>query len=59
MRALNGRRYLGQSLRVNWALPSTCDGADVQHSHLFVGDLGPDVTEAMLYNAFCTIGQCA
>jgi hypothetical protein len=55
LQALNGKIYMGQELRVNWALPrSPQEGT----SHLFVGDLGSEVTDTMLYNAFCSVGVC-
>ena len=59
LQALNGKNYLGQELRVNWALPNNHKEDTSHHSHIFVGDLGSEVTDAMLYNTFCTIGQCS
>ena len=60
LQALNGKGYLGHELRVNWALPTNHKDSDTStHSHIFVGDLGADVTDAMLYNAFCSVGQCS
>mmetsp|Transcript_39058 Transcript_39058/g.86881 ORF Transcript_39058/g.86881 Transcript_39058/m.86881 type:complete len:464 (+) Transcript_39058:198-1589(+) len=59
LQALNGKGYLGQELRVNWALPKNHKEDTTQHFHIFVGDLGSDVTDAILYNTFCTVGQCS
>eukprot|EP00798_Chlamydomonas_sp_ICE-L_P027254 gene27254-2237_t len=55
--ALNGNCHLGHELRVNWALPNTYN--DYNMHQLFVGDLPADITDAQLYNAFCTSGQCS
>eukprot|EP00798_Chlamydomonas_sp_ICE-L_P024446 gene24446-10046_t len=55
--ALNGNYHLGHELRVNWALPNTYN--DYNMHQLFVGDLPADITDAQLYNAFCTSGQCS
>ena len=59
LQALNGKNYLGQELRVNWALPNNHKEDTSHHFHIFVGDLGSEVTDAMLYNAFCSVGQCS
>ena len=59
LQALNGQVYLGEELRVNWALPNNHKEDTSYHYHIFVGDLGSDVTDAVLYNTFCTIGQCS
>eukprot|EP00798_Chlamydomonas_sp_ICE-L_P002494 gene2494-5467_t len=55
--ALNGNYHLGHELRVNWALPNSYN--DYNMHQLFVGDLPADITDAQLYNAFCTSGQCS
>ena len=61
LQALNGKAYLGlgQELRVNWALPNNHKEDTSHHFHVFVGDLGNEVTDAVLYNTFCTVGQCS
>jgi len=59
LQALNGKGYLGQELRVNWALPNNHKEDTSHHYHVFVGDLGSDVTDAVLYNTFCIVGQCS
>ena len=59
LRALNGKVYLGQELRVNWALPNNHKEDTSHHFHIFVGDLGNEVTDAVLYNTFSAIGQCS
>lgn len=59
LQALNGKGYLGQELRVNWALPNNHKEDTSHHYHVFVGDLGSDVTDAALYNTFCIVGQCS
>lgn len=59
LQTLNGRAYMGQELRVHWALPSRHKEGTSHLHHLFVGDLGSDVTEAQLYNSFSCIGQCS
>ncbi|KAG1668434.1 hypothetical protein FOA52_015964 [Chlamydomonas sp. UWO 241] len=59
LQMLNGKVLMGQELRVHWALPHRHkEGTSYLH-HLFVGDLGSDVTEAQLYNSFSCIGQCS
>jgi hypothetical protein len=50
---------MGQELRVHWALPHRHKEGTSHLHHLFVGDLGSDVTEAQLYNAFSCVGQCS
>uniref|UniRef100_A0A7R9YY94 RRM domain-containing protein n=1 Tax=Chlamydomonas euryale TaxID=1486919 RepID=A0A7R9YY94_9CHLO len=59
LHALNGSTYFGLELRVNWALPSNQKDDTCMHHQVFVGDLGSDVTDALLYNTFSTIGYCS
>lgn len=54
-----GKEYLGLQLRVNWALPHSHKEDTSQHYHIFVGDLGCEVNDAVLYNTFCAVGQCS
>ncbi|GAX72653.1 hypothetical protein CEUSTIGMA_g109.t1 [Chlamydomonas eustigma] len=59
LKALNGRSYLGQDLRVNWALPNNHKEDTSHHFHIFVGDLSCDVTDAILFHTFSGVGQCS
>ncbi len=59
LKALNGKAYLGQELRVNWALPNGTKEDTSAHFHIFVGDLGCDVTDAQLHSSFSAVGQCS
>lgn len=59
LQALNGKVYLGHELRVNWAFQSHQKEDTSHHHHIFVGDLGQEVTDALLYNAFCQAGSCS
>ncbi|KAG1655676.1 hypothetical protein FOA52_011804 [Chlamydomonas sp. UWO 241] len=59
LQTLNGTTLMGLELRVNWALPNSHKEDTGMHYHVFVGDLGSDVSDAMLYNAFCAVGQCS
>ncbi|GAX72652.1 hypothetical protein CEUSTIGMA_g108.t1 [Chlamydomonas eustigma] len=59
LQALNGKMYLGQEMRVNWAFPDHHKEDTSQHFHIFVGDLGSEVTDSALHNAFCAHWQCS
>jgi len=52
MSSLNGRNLYGQDLKINWAAVATGKEDTANHHHLFVGDLSPDVTDTMLWDAF-------
>ena len=55
LHALNGTPLLGMEMRVNWALPMNHKDDKSKHYHVFVGDLAPSVTDAILYNTFCAV----
>jgi nucleolysin TIA-1/TIAR len=60
LQSLNGKEYLGMELRVNWALPNHHKEDTGTHFHIFVGDLGSEVTDAALFAAFAELGvQCS
>lgn len=59
LQALNGKLYLGQELRCNWALQSHQKEDTSHHFHIFVGDLGQEVTDAVLYAAFNSLPGCS
>ncbi|XP_021716557.1 oligouridylate-binding protein 1B-like isoform X1 [Chenopodium quinoa] len=59
---LNGRHLFGQPIKVNWAYTSgqredTSNSSD--HFNVFVGDLSPEVTDAMLFACFSTYPSCS
>nr|KAJ3418111.1 hypothetical protein HK105_000327 [Polyrhizophydium stewartii] len=47
-----------KELRINWAIPSSQPHKNeiVNHHHIFVGDLGPGVTDQILAKAFSQFG---
>ncbi|KAK6153554.1 hypothetical protein DH2020_013193 [Rehmannia glutinosa] len=46
---LNGRHLFGQPIKVNWAYASGQREDTSSHYNIFVGDLSPEVTDAMLF----------
>jgi nucleolysin TIA-1/TIAR len=48
----------GQEIRVNWAFKKEASDEAVNHVHIFVGDLAPDVTDAVLLTAFQKLPGC-
>ncbi|GBF89891.1 oligouridylate-binding protein-like [Raphidocelis subcapitata] len=56
---LNNKVLFGQEMRVNWAFQSHQREDTSTHWHLFVGDLGQDVTDAVLFAAFSYMPGCS
>ncbi|KAM0952488.1 putative RNA recognition motif domain, nucleotide-binding alpha-beta plait domain superfamily [Dioscorea sansibarensis] len=56
---LNGRHLFGQPIKVNWAYASGQREDTSGHFNIFVGDLGPDVTDAALYACFVGYPSCS
>lgn len=54
-----GKVLFGQEMRVNWAFQSHQREDTSNHFHVFVGDLGQDVTDAVLYAAFSGMLGCS
>lgn len=48
----------GQEVRVNWAFKKEASEEAVNYVHIFVGDLAPDVTDAVLLAAFQKLPGC-
>ncbi|KAL8138639.1 hypothetical protein V2J09_004640 [Rumex salicifolius] len=56
---LNGRHLFGQPIKVNWAYASSQREDTSNHHNIFVGDLSPEVTDAMLYACFSAYPSCS
>lgn len=56
---LNNKVLFGQEMRVNWAFQSHQREDTSAHWHVFVGDLGQDVTDAVLFAAFSQLPGCS
>ncbi|XP_020098093.1 oligouridylate-binding protein 1B-like isoform X2 [Ananas comosus] len=56
---LNGRQLFGQPIRVNWAYASGQREDTSGHFNIFVGDLSPEVTDAMLFACFSVYPSCS
>ncbi|KAG8947420.1 hypothetical protein FRC04_010740 [Tulasnella sp. 424] len=53
LQTLNGRKIFDTEIRVNWAYQGTQTKEDTAgHFHVFVGDLSPEVNDAVLQKAF-------
>ncbi|KAG8925904.1 hypothetical protein FRC00_003498 [Tulasnella sp. 408] len=53
LQTLNGRKIFDTEIRVNWAYQGTQNKEDTAgHFHVFVGDLSPEVSDAVLQKAF-------
>ncbi|KAG2259593.1 hypothetical protein Bca52824_078887 [Brassica carinata] len=50
--SLNGRHLFGQPIKVNWAYASGQREDTSAQFNIFVGDLSPEVTDALLFNCF-------
>ncbi|XP_023633057.1 oligouridylate-binding protein 1B isoform X1 [Capsella rubella] len=57
--SLNGRHLFGQPIKVNWAYASGQREDTSSHFNIFVGDLSPEVTDAMLFNCFSVYPTCS
>ncbi|XP_031105536.1 oligouridylate-binding protein 1B-like isoform X1 [Ipomoea triloba] len=57
--SLNGRHLFGQPIKVNWAYASSQREDTSSHYNIFVGDLSPEVTDAMLFTCFSTYPSCS
>ncbi|GAB2268968.1 Oligouridylate-binding protein 1B [Dionaea muscipula] len=56
---LNGRHLFGQPIKVNWAYASGQREDTSSHFNIFVGDLSPEVTDAMLFACFSVYPSCS
>ncbi|KAK9756011.1 hypothetical protein RND81_01G066900 [Saponaria officinalis] len=56
---LNGRHLFGQPIKVNWAYTSGQREDTSSHFNIFVGDLSPEVTDAMLFACFSVYPSCS
>jgi len=57
--SLNGRHLFGQPIKVNWAYASGQREDTSSHFNIFVGDLSPEVTDAMLFTCFSVYPTCS
>ncbi|KAF5776826.1 putative RNA recognition motif domain, nucleotide-binding alpha-beta plait domain superfamily [Helianthus annuus] len=57
--SLNGRHLFGQPIKVNWAYASGQREDTSGHYNIFVGDLSPEVTDAMLFACFSVYASCS
>ncbi|XWS16137.1 hypothetical protein CRYUN_Cryun34aG0059700 [Craigia yunnanensis] len=57
--SLNGRHLFGQPIKVNWAYASGQREDTSGHFNIFVGDLSPEVTDAMLFACFSVYHGCS
>ncbi|KAJ3248034.1 hypothetical protein HDU78_002127 [Chytriomyces hyalinus] len=58
IQSLNGKRLLNFDIRVNWAFAGSSSKEDLSsHFHVFVGDLGSEITDQLLAKAFATFGS--
>ncbi|GMH14209.1 hypothetical protein Nepgr_016050 [Nepenthes gracilis] len=57
--SLNGRQLFGQPIKVNWAYASGMREDTSGHYNIFVGDLSPEVTDAMLFACFSVYPSCS
>lgn len=56
---MQNKQLLGQEVRVNWAFQAHEREDTSEHHHVFVGDLGQDVTDAVLFAAFAALPGCS
>ncbi|KAI8463226.1 MAG: hypothetical protein J3K34DRAFT_527152, partial [Monoraphidium minutum] len=56
---LNNKVLFGQEMRANWAFQSHQREDTSGHWHVFVGDLGQDVTDAVLFQSFSQLPGCS
>ncbi|CAA0821169.1 Oligouridylate-binding protein 1B [Striga hermonthica] len=57
--SLNGRHLFGQPIKVNWAYASGQKEDTSGHFNIFVGDLSPEVNDAMLFACFSVYPSCS
>ena len=58
LQTLSGRRIFDMEIRCNWAYQNTNQTKEdlTNHFHLFVGDLSPEINDAVLQKAFEAFG---
>ncbi|GAA0139966.1 hypothetical protein Leryth_010201 [Lithospermum erythrorhizon] len=59
MLTLNTRQLFGQPIKVNYAFASSQREDTSNHFNVFVGDLSPEVTDAMLFSFFSQFPNCS
>lgn len=59
IQSIHGRVLYGQEVRCNWAFQKNQKEDTSQHFHIFVGDLGSEVTDRMLLQAFSQLVPCS
>ncbi|KAF7134804.1 hypothetical protein RHSIM_Rhsim08G0241100 [Rhododendron simsii] len=57
--SLNGRHLFGQPIKVNWAYAGGQREDTSSHYNIFVGDLCPEVNDAMLFACFSVYPSCS
>ncbi|XP_010542384.1 PREDICTED: oligouridylate-binding protein 1C-like [Tarenaya hassleriana] len=57
--SLNGRHLFGQPIKVNWAYATGQREDTSSHFNIFVGDLGPEITDATLFACFSVYPSCS
>jgi nucleolysin TIA-1/TIAR len=56
---IKNQSIFGQQIKANWALQKDKEDELGSHHHVFVGDLSPDVTDAVLLAAFADLNGCS
>ncbi|KAF1865517.1 hypothetical protein Lal_00004893 [Lupinus albus] len=56
---LHGRQLYGQALKVNWAYANSSREDTSGHFNVFIGDLSPEVTDAILFACFSVYPSCS
>lgn len=57
LQQLEGCNIYGNAIKVNWAFAGSHKEDTSTHYHIFVGDLSPEVTDQLLWDAFLPFGS--